>query len=118
MRYRVRFHPAVSEDLRRIALSMLPYAGSATTARIISDLRATALSLQETPHRGSLRNEIVPGLRAIPAGRRGVVVFTVDDEAYEVFVHVIAYGGADWMPPIADAPERSRGPLPFPSADA
>lgn len=105
MRYRVRFHPAVSEDLRRIALSMLPLAGEATTLRIMSELRATALSLQETPHRGSLRNEIMPGLRAIPAGRRGVVVFTVDDETREVFVHVIACGGADWM---SRAPNRRR----------
>ena len=46
MRYRVRFHPAVSEDLRRIALSILPHAGEATTVRIMSELRATALSLQ------------------------------------------------------------------------
>jgi plasmid stabilization system protein ParE len=97
MRYLVRFHPAVSDDLRGIARSMLPYAGRATTARIISELRDAALSLRETPHRGSLRNEIMPGLRAIPAGRRGVIAFTVDDKRGEVFVHVIAYGGADWI---------------------
>lgn len=102
MRYRVRFHPAVADDLRGIARSMLPHAGSVTTSRIVAELRNAARSLQETPHRGSLRHEIMPDLRAIPAARRGVVVFTVDDEARDVFVHIIAYGGADWMSRLAD----------------
>ena len=96
MRYRVRFHPAVSDDLHGIARSMLPHAGKATTTRIVSELRDAARSLQEMPHRGSPRHEIMPGLRAVPAARRGVIAFTVDDAAREVFVHIIAYGGADW----------------------
>lgn len=95
MRYRVRFHPAVSDDLRGIARSMLPHAGKATTARVLSELRDTARSLQETPHRGSLRHEIMPGLRAIPAGRRGVVVFTVDDAAREVFISAVLQHGLE-----------------------
>lgn len=97
MRYRVRFHPAVSDDLRGIARSMLPHAGPEITTRIILELRDAARALQDTPLRGSLRDEILPGLRAIPAARRGVVVFTVDDATREVFVHIIAYGGSDWM---------------------
>lgn len=105
MSYRVRFHPAVSDDLRGITRSMLPYAGRAITTRIVSELRDAARSLQDTPHRGSLRHEIVPGLRVIPAARRGVIVFTVDDATREVFVHIIAYGGADWT---SRVPERRR----------
>lgn len=97
MSYRVRFHPKVSDDLLGIARSMLPYAGAVRTNRIISELRDVARSLAEVPHRGSLRHEIMPGLRAIPAARRGVIVFTVDDMTREVFIHLIAYGGADWM---------------------
>jgi plasmid stabilization system protein ParE len=84
---------------------MAPFAGRATTERIIAQIREVARSLGQTPHRGSLRDEIMPGLRAIPAGRRGVIVFTVDDAAREVFVHVIAHGGADW---IGRAPGRTR----------
>ena len=102
MKYRVRFHPAVSDDLSGVARSMLPHAGAAIIIRIISDLRDAARSLQEAPHRGSLRHEILSGLRAIPAARRGVIAFTVDDDAGEVFVHIIAYGGADWMSCIQD----------------
>lgn len=106
MKYRVRFHPSVSDDLRGIARSMLPHAGRAITTRIVSELREAARSLQETPHRGSLRHEIMPNLRVIPAARRGVVVFTVDDETREVFVHLIAYGGANWMSRAADRRRR------------
>ena len=96
MRYRVRFHPAVSGDLQGIARSMLPHAGPHITRRILAQLRDTARGLAETPHRGSLRDDIASGIRAIPAARRGVIVISVDDVAREVFIHVIAYGGADW----------------------
>lgn len=102
MRYRVRFHPAVSNDLLGIARSMLPHAGRTTTTRIVSELRDAARSLQDAPHRGSLRHEIIPGLRAIPAARRGVVAFTVDDTTRDVFVHIIVYGGADWVSRVPD----------------
>lgn len=102
MTFRVRFHPAVSDDLHGIARSMLPHAGAAITGRILSEIRDAARSLREAPHRGSLRQEIMPGLRAIPATRRGVMAFTVDDDAREVFVHIIAYGGADWMSRVRD----------------
>lgn len=102
MRDRIRFHPAVSDDLRGIARSMLPHAGRAITSRIIAELRDAARSLQQTPHRGSLRHEILEGLRVIPAARRGVVAFTVDDASRDVFVHIIAYGGADWASRVPD----------------
>ena len=49
------------------------------------------------PHKGSIRDEIAPGLRAIPAGRRAVIAFTVDDTAKEVFIRGVSYGGADWV---------------------
>jgi toxin ParE1/3/4 len=103
--YRVHFHPAVSDDLRGIARSILPHASKTITTRIVCELRDAARALRETPHRGSLRHEIVPGLRVIPAARRGVVAFTVDDATREVFVHIISYGGADWA---SRLPERLR----------
>ncbi|MDH2329104.1 type II toxin-antitoxin system RelE/ParE family toxin [Cereibacter sp. SYSU M97828] len=95
--FRVRFHPGVEGDLRGIADWLLEYAGPVSTARVIEQLRDTALSLKTAPHRGTLRNDILPGLRAIPSGRRGVIAFTVDDELGEVFVHLVTYAGADWQ---------------------
>ncbi|WP_299083241.1 hypothetical protein [uncultured Ruegeria sp.] len=39
----------------------------------------------------------MPGLRAIPATRRAVIAFTIDEDAREVLVIAITYGGADWI---------------------
>jgi toxin ParE1/3/4 len=95
--YEVRFHPAVREDLRTIARLIAEAGGRVAAERRLAEIEATVRSLAETPHKGSLRHEISPGLRAIPAGRRGVVAFTVDDRARCVLVHAITWGGADWI---------------------
>ena len=97
MRYRVRFHPAVSEDLDAIVRWLVDHAGHETAARRLAEIDEVIASLQERPHKGSIRDEIAPGLRAIPAGRKAVIAFTVDDETREVFIHVVSYADADWM---------------------
>ncbi len=102
MNYRIRFHPAVSEDLAQIVQLIAGYAGSEAAARRLAEIEAVIASLKQTPHKGSIRDEIAPGLRAIPAGRKAVVVFTVDDETREVLVHIVGYAGADWIRRSAD----------------
>ena len=97
MRFRIRFHPLVARDLDAIAQWIIEYAGGGAAERRLDEIEQTISSLARTPHKGSLRNEIAPGLRAIPAGRRAVIAFTVDDEAGEVFIHAVTYGGADWV---------------------
>ncbi len=97
MRYRIRFHPLVARDLDVIARWILDYAGRAAADRTLAEIENSIKSLEQFPHRGSVRAEIAPGLRAIPAGRRAVVAFTVDDKAGEVLVHAVTYAGADWV---------------------
>ncbi|MBY6163808.1 type II toxin-antitoxin system RelE/ParE family toxin [Mameliella alba] len=97
MNYQIRFHPKVAQDLRGIARAMLPHAGPKTTNAILNQLRDSARSLAETPHRGTTRDDLLPGLRAIPSGRRGVICFSVDDETQTVLIHLIAWGGANWQ---------------------
>jgi plasmid stabilization system protein ParE len=97
VRYRLRFHPAVSEDLDAIARWLVDHAGHETTARRLAEIDEVIASLQDLPYKGSIRDEIAPGLRAIPAGRKAVIAFTVDDETREVFIHVVSYAGADWI---------------------
>lgn len=96
MSYRIRFHPLVARDLDAIALWILDYAGPEVAARKLVEIEAAIATLKETPHKGSLRDEIAPGLRAIPAGRKAVVAFTVDDDTAEVLIYAVTYGGADW----------------------
>ncbi|MCE8522813.1 type II toxin-antitoxin system RelE/ParE family toxin [Ruegeria pomeroyi] len=96
-RYRIRFHPKVQDDLVQITVLIAEYSGSLTAARILGEIERSVATLSATPHKGSLRDDIAPGIRAVPAGRRAVVAFTVDDAAREVRVIAITYGGADWL---------------------
>ncbi|MGP3699651.1 type II toxin-antitoxin system RelE/ParE family toxin [Rhodobacter sp. NSM] len=93
----IRFHPAVTDDLDAILRWIIDLAGPQAGARRLADIEAAIADLTQTPHKGSLRDEIAPGLRAIPAGRKAVIALTVDDEAREVFIHAVSYAGADWM---------------------
>lgn len=88
MSYRLRFHPAVADDLDEIARWLIGYAGPDAAARRLDEIEATIARLAETPHTGSVRDEIAPGLRAIPAGRKAVIAFSVDDAASEVFIYL------------------------------
>ena len=96
MTYRIRIHPLVARDLDAIAQWILDYAGPNAAARKLGEIEAAISTLKATPHKGSLRDEIAPGLRAIPAGRKAVIAFVVDDEASEVLIYAVTYGGADW----------------------
>ncbi len=96
MNYRIRFHPLVARDLDAITQWILDYAGPDSAARKLAEIEATITALKDTPHKGSLRDEIATGLRAIPAGRKAVIAFTVDDDESEVLIYAITYGGADW----------------------
>ena len=96
MNYRIRYHPLVARDLDAIVRWILDYAGPDAAARKLTEIEATIATLKETPHKGSLRTEIATGLRAIPAGRKAVIAFTVDDDAAEVLIYAVTYGGADW----------------------
>ena len=97
MSYRIRFHPLVARDLDAIAQWILDYAGPVVAARKLAEIERSIANLKATPHKGSLRDDIAPGLRAIPAGRKAVIAFVVDDDAREVLIYAITYGGADWV---------------------
>lgn len=97
MNYRIRYHPLVARDLHAIVLWILDYAGPDAATRKLAEIEAAIATLKTTPHKGSLRDEIVLGLRAIPAGRKAVIAFVVDDDAAEVLIYTITYGGADWV---------------------
>lgn len=97
MTYRIHFHPSVADDLEWIAEWIADYAGTSSAASKLDEREATIRSLMLTPHKGSGRDEIAQGLRAIPAGRKGIVVFAVDDDLREVLIYAVSYGGADWV---------------------
>ena len=97
MIYRIRFHPLVARDIDAIAHWIIDYAGPEVAARKLAEIEAVIATLRVTPHKGSVRDEIAAGLRAIPAGRKAVIAFVVDDDAREVLIYAVTYGGADWV---------------------
>lgn len=102
MNYKIRFHPDVASDLRIIADIIADYSGFPTAQRKLREIEETIKTLIDTPKKGSIRSELGSAVRAIPAGRRAVVVFEVDDSAESVFVLAITYGGADWISKFED----------------
>ncbi len=99
--YAIRFHPAVRADLEEIAEGIAVRAGREVAERKLGEIAEVIRTLAHTPHKGSIRDAIAPGLRAIPAPRRGVVAFTVDDVSNCVTVQAVVYGGADWTGRVA-----------------
>ena len=77
MNYRIRYHPLVARDLDAIAQWILDYSGPDSAARKLAEIEAAIATLKATPHKGSLRDEIALGLRAIPAGRNDALLPTV-----------------------------------------
>jgi len=96
-KYRILRHPNVADDLFDIAVLIADYAGVEIALRRIGEIEQTVQKLRDVPHIGSVRDEIAPGLRAIPAAGKGVICFIVDDENHEVRILAIGYAGSDWM---------------------
>ena len=94
--FRIVRHPGVDRDLARIMGLIAEYSGADTALRILDEIEAVVRSLEKLPHKGSIRDHIVPGLRAIPAGRKGVVCFLVDDADRTVKIVAISYAGSEW----------------------
>ena len=97
MRYRVIRHPLVDRDIARIAAFLLEHTTLRSVAEKIAALDADVNGLGEHPRRGTRRDEILSGLRAIPSAGRGVIAFQVKEESRVVRVLSITWGGADWM---------------------
>lgn len=97
MRYRIFRHPDVARDLIEIADLVAEFAGARVARRKLGEIEKTVRGLAETPHIGTLRDDIQPGVRAIPTARKGVICFEVDDARSAVYVISITYAGADWI---------------------
>lgn len=95
MVYRLNLHPAITTDLQIIYDLIADFAGPEAAEAKLADIDAGLEILCRLPHKGTLRHEIAPGLRAVPVAGKGVIVFTVEDTT--IYVHAITYGGTDWQ---------------------
>jgi plasmid stabilization system protein ParE len=97
VRYRITHHENVLQDFAKILEFIGNYAGYATGRSKIAAIKQSISVLKDYPHTGSSRHDIVPGLRALPSAEKGVICFTVDDDARTVRIVCITYAGQDWQ---------------------
>lgn len=97
MPYRIHRHPEVEWDLFSIVDLIAEYACVEVAERKLKEIEQSIKNLAQTPHIGSIHNDLCPGLRAIPSARKGVITFTIDDELETVYIINITYAGADWI---------------------
>ncbi|QPH55212.1 type II toxin-antitoxin system RelE/ParE family toxin [Pontivivens ytuae] len=97
MNYRLVIVPQAEDDLQELALYLRSVLAQERARAYLRDIERFVLDLPLAPHRGSVRDELAPGLRAIPIRGSTVVVFQVDEDTQEVRILRIAAGGSDWM---------------------
>lgn len=101
--YQVRFADEAIADLARIFSDLLPVAGEMIARGFIERLEGACLRLATFPERGSLRDEIRPGLRIIGHRRQASIAFVVTDA--EVLILRVLRRGADTEALLAEADE-------------
>ena len=100
MIYRVVFSPEAEEQLANlysyIAIAASPDIASRYTEAIITYCE----SLNTFPHRGSMRDDVRPGLRITNYKKRAVIAFEVSADTVSVIG--IFYGGQDYESSLQD----------------
>ena len=96
-RFRVVRHPLVARDISRIASFLLEHTTPRSVAAEIAALDADVVALAENPWRGTRRDEVSPGLRAIPSAGYGVIAFEVREDTRTVRILSLMWGGFDWL---------------------
>ena len=96
-RFRVVRHPLVDRDIARTAAFLLEHTTAHSVLEKMAALDEDVSALAENPCRGTRRDEIAPGLRAIPSAGRGVIAFEVREDIRTVRTLSITWGGADWL---------------------
>ena len=96
MPYAVVFAPEAMDQLEGLYSYIAAQASTTTAERYTSAVLATCEGLALFPHRGAPRDDIRPGLRITQHKGRTVVAYAVDDDANQVVILGVFYGGQDY----------------------
>lgn len=104
--YRVEEKPDAFYDYRTIGEHIERWTGDRALAdRTIDAIRDFIKSLSKVPHRGTKRDDLRPGLRIVPFGRRTAVAIEIDDKNAVVTVLRVFYGGQDYESVLSRPPD-------------
>jgi toxin ParE1/3/4 len=102
--YQVIITPEALEQLRAIERYIAGASGYPMIAeRYVDALLSYCESLDMFPQRGTLREDIRPGLRLVPYRDSAEIAFTIDRD--EVWIVGVFYGGQDYETALQSAPE-------------
>ncbi|MFE0753304.1 type II toxin-antitoxin system RelE/ParE family toxin [Inquilinus sp. NPDC058860] len=102
-RRRVVLLPEAQADLRWIYDTVDHAAGPVTAMRFVERIETYCRGFDYASKRGTLRNDLRPGLRIVGFERRVTVAFAV--EADDVVIFRLFYGGANWEAELAEGGE-------------
>lgn len=92
--YHIRLRPEAETDLQLLYQGLVDRGASPSTARdYVNRIIGYVNSFDVFPKRGSTRNELRQGLRVVGFERRVSIAFMVEDDAQEVVILRILYGG-------------------------
>lgn len=97
MVYTVVFSAAAGVQLSEIYSYIADHAGTALAEAFVGGITTYCQSFAEFPHRGTQRDDILPGLRTVGYKRRVTIAFIVDQAGQTVVIHGIFYGGRDYI---------------------
>jgi toxin ParE1/3/4 len=90
----VVFSPEADHDLAAIYSWIADSASEIVALGYVERIHGACLSLSLASERGTLRNDVRPGLRTVGFERRATIAFEVTDDT--VLILRIFYGGQDW----------------------
>lgn len=106
MNYRVVFSPEAQEQLAKLYRYIAEAASPDIAARYTEAIVSYCESLSTFPHRGTMRDDVRPGLRITNYKKRVVIAFDVDAELVSIIG--IFYGGQDYETILQDEPDDGR----------
>lgn len=94
MSYRVVFSPEAEEQLAALYGYIAEAASPDIAARYTEAIVSYCDGLRTFPHRGTMRDDVRPGLRITNYKKRAVIAFDVDAELVSIIG--VFYGGQDY----------------------
>lgn len=97
MTYTVRFAAEAADQLEALYRYISSAASPTVAADYVDAIVDHCPGLAAFPHRGTMRDDIRPGLRTASYRKRMVIATYVDDEARELTILGVFYGGQDYV---------------------
>lgn len=103
MNHRVVFSPEAQEQLVALYRYIAEAASPGIAARYTEAIVSYCESLRTFPHRGTIRDDVRPGLRITHYRKRAVIAFDVGAEMVSIIG--VFYGGQDYETILQDEPD-------------